>query len=73
MSRIKRVNEAKSETPEPPKPMPEWVRVLLMGLAGAALGALCQFIPIAPLKAVCVAVSGVVSSVPIVGPPDAGM
>ena len=73
MSRIKQTTEAKSPMPEAPKPLPEWARVLLMGLAGAALGALCQFIPIAPLKAVCVAVAGVVASVPVGGPPDAGM
>lgn len=54
--------------PSEPKPMPAWVRSLLLGVTGAALSAACQFVPIPVVKAVCVAVASVVASVPVVVP-----
>lgn len=45
------------------KPMAPWARRLLVSLAGAGLAALCPFIPIPVVSAVCVAVSGVVTTV----------
>lgn len=55
--------------------MPEWVRVLLVSLLGAGLGAICPFIELAPARAVCIAVSAVVGGVTsgiARMPPDAG-
>jgi hypothetical protein len=42
-----------------------------MSAVGATLAALCPFIPLAPLKAVCVAVAGVVATAPVHAPEPA--
>lgn len=46
-----------------------WVRRIALGLTGAALAASCQFLPWAPVKAICFAVSAAVSNVQL--PADA--
>lgn len=72
-NRIEQTTPAVSPTPEPKKPLPEWLKPVGLALLGAVLGALCQFIPFAPVRAVCVAISGVVSSAQVNSTPDAGM
>ena len=56
------------------KPMPEWLGPVVLTLVGVALGALCPFIEVAPVRAVCVVVSSMVGRMPIqAGPFDGGM
>lgn len=45
-----------------------WVRRLAVSTVGATIAALCPFIPLMPLKAVCVAVAGVVAAAPVQEP-----
>lgn len=59
------------KNPNPPKPMAPWVRSLLLSIAGATAAALCPFIPVPAVRAVCVAVSAIVSTVPAAIPPPA--
>jgi len=49
---------------EEKKPWPKWVRTLLLGVVGAALGACCPLFPPA-VQGICVAVATVVSHVQI--------
>lgn len=72
MKNPKRIDQTgPPEHPNPPKPMAPWVRSLLLSIAGAGAAALCPFIPVPAVRAVCVAVSAVVSAVPAAIPPPA--
>ncbi len=74
-NRIEQVSPAPSPAPEPKKPLPEWLKPFGLALLGAVLGVACQFIQFAPARAICVAVSQVVSKVgssTTIEAPDAG-
>lgn len=72
MSRIDPLAPPPPLAPKEKKPLPDWLKFILVSVVGAGVGALCPFLESPPLRAVCVAVSTVVG---VVGRaiPDAGL